>query len=581
VQAIGSGTDGGGFNHTENAMLNAPLAQDIAALRLVVTNENISGWIDRDVLNPFPPEVNNSTQRGNVAAAPVAEKFTETNWETLRSGRVALLVTPLEHLSVTAGVLYQRIAQGASNIIDVPPGNEVHYQPFDVSEPFKDTFNLYDLTIKYDFNSFQITSATASWNRQENQSQDESELLQYYIGGFFGPPASFPFAIAAGGFGGGAITENDYTRQFSEELRVASSGDSALQWLFGGYYSTFHATSHVYTFLDSFIDLFGTNNLADNHRLLNIDQYAVFGESSYRLPDNFKATLGLRYFTYHSNSATSVSGVSANGTSETLFGLASNSGVTPKVNLAYIPNVDTTIYGTISKGFRPGGPNSPIPPPCPVAPKQFGPDSVWSYELGEKKKLLDSRISINGDVYYEAWSDIQQEVAPGCGFKFTANAGKAKVYGAELELAVVPLQGLVLSQSVGYAHATNSVNVPAAGVVAGDRLLNVPEVTANTTLLYRYPLQGTMNLVTRFNNSYIDSVQDITFGRNTLPAYDLVGARFGVETDRWSVLAFVDNLTDKRALLSDTGSLTTNISILNRVSTIQPRTIGVDLNYKF
>ncbi|MGH8324856.1 MAG: hypothetical protein ACRETD_13840, partial [Steroidobacteraceae bacterium] len=151
----------------------------------------------------------------------------------------------------------------------------------------------------------------------------------------------------------------------------------------------------------------------------------------------------------------------------------------------------------------------------------------------------------------------------------------------ELELAVVPLQGLVLSQSVGYAHATNSVNVPAAGVVAGDRLLNVPEVTANTTLLYRYPLQGTMNLVTRFNNSYIDSVQDITFGRNTLPAYDLVGARFGVETDRWSVLAFVDNLTDKRALLSDTGSLTTNISILNRVSTIQPRTIGVDLNYKF
>ena len=72
AQGAFSDTDGGGFNHTENAMLNLPLVQGIAALRIVGTNENISGWIDRDVLNPFPLEVNNSTQRGNVAAAPVA-----------------------------------------------------------------------------------------------------------------------------------------------------------------------------------------------------------------------------------------------------------------------------------------------------------------------------------------------------------------------------------------------------------------------------------------------------------------------------------------------------------------------------
>ncbi|MGH8208498.1 MAG: TonB-dependent receptor plug domain-containing protein, partial [Steroidobacteraceae bacterium] len=61
VEGIGSGTDGGGFNHTENAMLNVPIVHDIAAVRLVVTDKNIAGWIDRDVLNPFPPEVNNST----------------------------------------------------------------------------------------------------------------------------------------------------------------------------------------------------------------------------------------------------------------------------------------------------------------------------------------------------------------------------------------------------------------------------------------------------------------------------------------------------------------------------------------
>jgi outer membrane receptor protein involved in Fe transport len=337
----------------------------------------------------------------------------------------------------------------------------------------------------------------------------------------------------------------------------------------------------VYSFYDGFTALFGTNNLADNHRRLDVDQYALFGEASYQLPHSLKATVGARYFNFHSNSATSVSGVSANGTSDTLFGVAQNSGVSPKVNLAYIPNDNLTVYATASKGFRPGGPNSPIPPPCTPAPKQFGPDSVWSYELGEKLKMLDARVSINGDVYYEDWSNIQQQVAPPCGYKFTANAGKAKVYGAELEAAVVLVPGLVFSQSVGYTHATNSTTLPEAGVTAGDRLLDVPQVTANTTLTYRYALAGTMNLVARINNSYVDSIQDITFKRNTLPSYDLVDTRFGVETDRWAALIFVDNLTNKKALLSDTGALSANVPIFDRVATNQPRTIGADVSYKF
>jgi iron complex outermembrane receptor protein len=588
LEGIGSGTNGGGFNHTENAMVNAPIIPDVVALRVVATDKYVEGWIDRDVMNPFPLELeipNGAnppiTLRGNVAGAPLVQRFGESNWERLQGGRAELLVQPNERLSITAGVLYQRINQGGPNTIDVPPGNEVHYQPFDVAEPFNDTFNLYDLTIKYNFDSFQIVSATSDWDRQQNQTQDISEAMQDFIGGFFGPPAAFPFSIADGGLGAGSISEDDYTRQFSEELRAASTGNGPLQWLIGGYYSTFHATSHVFSFYEGFIPIFGTDNLADNHRILGLDQYALFGEASYQLPGNFKATLGARYFTYHSDSATAVSGVSASGTSETLFGRASNSGVSPKFNLAYIPSDDITIYGTISKGFRPGGPNSPIPPPCTPAPQQFGPDSIWSYELGEKMKFLDSRVSVNGDVYYEDWSNTQQQVAPPCGFKFTTNAGKAKVYGAELEIAVVLAPGLVLSQNVGYTHATNSTTIPAAGVVAGDRLLDVPEYTANTNLSYRHPMAGAMSLVARINNGYVDSMQDITFTRNTLPSYDLVNARVGVESDRWSALVFIDNLTDKKALLSDTGALSANISILNRVATNQPRTIGVDLNYRF
>src|SRR3569833_1142774 len=522
AQAVLSDTDGGGFNHTENAMLNLPLAQGSAALRVGGTNENISGWIDRLIVNPFPLEVNYSTQRGDVAAGAVTQRFTDSNWETLRGARASLLVKPTEALSITPGILYQSIHQGGPNTIDVPPENEAHYQPFDVAEPFEDNFNLYTLDIKYDFDSFQFVSASSSWTRHQLQTQDISEAMQDYIGGFLGPPADFPFSTADGGLGAGTISEDDYTRQVSEELRVASTGNGPWQWLAGGYYSDFHATSHVYSYYDGFTAMFGTNNLADNQRLLFVDQWALFGESSYLINDVLKATVGLRYYMYHSNSATSVSGVSANGTSATLYGNAQNSGVSPKVYLAYIPNDNTTVYGTIAIGFRPGGPNSPIPPPCAPAPTQFGPDSVWSYEVGEKMRLLDSHLSINSDIYYEDWSNLQQQVAPGCGYKFTTNAGKAKVYGAELELAFIPVTGLTLSQSLGYTHATNSTTLAAAGVVSGDRLRDVPEVTANTTITYRYPLAVSqvpgMTLVVRLTTSYVDSIQDITFGRNTLPS---------------------------------------------------------------
>jgi iron complex outermembrane receptor protein len=597
VEVIGSGTtNGGGFNHTENVMLNIPLMQDVAALRVVGTDKYIDGWIDRKVLNPFPTEVNGSTARGDVAGAPVAQDFRHSNTEHLQAGRATFLIQPTDRLSITLGFMHQSLTQDGPSTIDSPPLNETHYQPFDVSEPFSDKFNLYTLTGKFNFDSFQLVSASAYWDRQQNQTQDISEAMQDYIGGFFGPPAAFPYSstetVTEGGstffgLGAGSITEDDYTRQFSEELRLASTGPGPLQWLVGGYYSSFGATSHVFSFYpdtnDGFNANFGTTNLADNHRKVDIDQYAAFGEVSYMLPDNLKASLGARYYQYHSNSVTSVSGVSANGTSDPLFGLAQNSGVTPKVDLAYIPDNNTTVYGTVSKGFRPGGPNSPIPvPPCAsAAPTQFGPDSVWNYELGEKLRFFDSRISVNGAIYYEDWTNVQQQVAPSCGFKFTANAGKAKVYGAELEVAVVLMPGLVLSQNAGYTHATNSTTLPAAGVVAGQRLLDVPEVTANTALSFKQPLANDMNFVSRLTNSYVSGIQDITFTRNSLPAYDLVSLRAGVETGRWSAMLFADNLTNKMALLGDTGALSANISILNRVATNQPRTIGVDFNFKF
>lgn len=597
AEAILSGTaGGGGLNHTENAMLNLPLGDGRAALRLVGTEKTVEGWIDRIIENPFPPEVNNSTLRGDVAHAPAALVIPHSNTERLRGGRAELLLRPTDRFTIHGMLMHQSIAQDGSSTIDSPPLNEAHYQPFNVAEPFADTFDLYALSGQYDFDSVQVKSITGYWSRAQNQTQDISEAMQYYIGGFFGPPASFPFSstqtVTEGGatfygLGAGSISENESTHQFSEELRVASTGSGSLHWVAGAYYSHYGVVDHVFSFYPisttGFDANFGTNNLADNHRALGLDQYAVYGQMSYDLPHHLQATAGARYYNYHGDSATSVSGVSASGPTSTLYGRAQNSGVTPKFTLAYIHNDSTTVYGTVSKGFRPGGPNSPIPvPPCQAAaPAQFGPDGVWNYELGAKQRALGNRLSVSGDVYYENWTGVQQEVSPACGFTYTANAGTAHISGAEVQMRWIVAPGLMVTQNAGYTHAYNAQTVPAANVVAGEELLNVPRWTADSSVTYRFPVGADMDIMTSINNSYTSSMQDITFYRNTLPSYDIITFRGGLEGNRWSAYLFVDNLGNTKALLGNTTALSANISILNRVATNQPRTVGVDLNYRF
>jgi outer membrane receptor protein involved in Fe transport len=61
-----------------------------------------------------------------------------------------------------------------------------------------------------------------------------------------------------------------------------------------------------------------------------------------------------------------------------------------------------------------------------------------------------------------------------------------------------------------------------------------------------------------------------------------VNARAGLGHDNWEADLFVDNLTNRVALISaNNTSFQFNIPQVVRYSTNQPRTAGVQLNYKF
>ena len=251
AQTKESGTDGGGFNYGGSAMLNLPITQDVAAIRFVGTYKYTSGWIDRVVLNPFPLETNGGATRGDVLAAPVQARYSDVNWEELWGGRVSLLLKLGDNLTIQPGVMHQKISTGGPFTIDDPPGNvEAHYQPFDIAEPLEDNFTLYTLNIKYHFDFADLTSASSKWNRHDEQTQDISETIQSLLG----IPSFYPPV----GVGGGSQEETDFSSQATEELRLASNGDGAFQWLGGAFYSNFNSNTTSLSDYAGLEPVFGT-----------------------------------------------------------------------------------------------------------------------------------------------------------------------------------------------------------------------------------------------------------------------------------------------------------------------------------
>src|ERR1700729_975310 len=94
VESLLSGTDGGGFNHNDNFMLNLPLINDQLAIRIVGSEAYTSGWIDRIVVNPFPLPTNGGATRGDVQAAPVQSVRSGSNVEHQYGMRVTMLWKP-------------------------------------------------------------------------------------------------------------------------------------------------------------------------------------------------------------------------------------------------------------------------------------------------------------------------------------------------------------------------------------------------------------------------------------------------------------------------------------------------------
>src|SRR5271170_8194020 len=120
AQSVLSDTDGGGFNHKENLMVNLPLIDDTLALRLVGTEDFTSGWIDRIVVDAFPVFGGNpdGTVRGDVQGAPIEKQYPGSNAYQSYGARVSLLWQPTQDLSVTPSYFHETSTQNGISAYD-------------------------------------------------------------------------------------------------------------------------------------------------------------------------------------------------------------------------------------------------------------------------------------------------------------------------------------------------------------------------------------------------------------------------------------------------------------------------------
>ncbi len=625
VQATLSDTAGGGGNWSGNAMLNLPFG-DMFALRVVGGDLYRSGWIDQVNLGTagFPVTLGQTTF-GNLGAVTPVSVIKNANDERLWGGRATLLFKPSDDLSITAMVFNQKMALGGYDLLDSQPTSPqpgpiytAHYNAFPFREGVHDDITIYGLTVNANLGFADLTSATSYFDRLGWQTQDASESI-YWTNGGGTPFVPVPYS------------ERDPSRQFTQELRLTSRNDGALHWVAGAFYSRLNSTweeiSNNAALTPGYQpppaaqptaqQVFDTGSFFTSWNPYSVSQIALFADGSYKITDHWKVAAGLRWYKYSSRQDEISWGFDGpNPDRTTAFANATTTragdrGYNPRVNVSWEPTKDLNLYATAARGFRPGGANQILPPPtsppfCAIAgPLSFGPDSAWNYEVGEKARLFDNWLTINSDVYYIKWHGVQQVFTLLCGYQFYNNAGDARAFGPELEVNAKLAEEWTVSLSAAYTDSkitspsadylkylttqavvspgpsTNTYCQTAAGCTAP--ILNVAKDTASISLVYSTNVASDYKLTARLSDSFTGTSTDVAYYYGyQLPSYNIANARLTLAHADWSAHLFVDNLTNKQALISSNNtSFQFNIPQLVRYSTNQPRTVGAQLNYRF
>lgn len=583
-----SQTQDGGFNHQLSGMANLPIIEDVAALRVAGSVRHRDGFIDQLVA----PGGYSGADRTPVGPYDRYEDINDDDSVTLRA---ALSIDLTNRLNVTPSIFYQRTEAGAFAAIDRPPQQRDIRRQVRADENITDEITLGNVVVTYDLGDAEILSSTSYSRRPSSYREDITDFVfTRYFAPLMTSPVQMPFDA-----------DNRETL-FTQEFRLASTGDSRLGYVVGAYYEDYDRSAHTIVqqdlaeILTGFpaglhalvTSLFPTGVVFERENAFERVQWAAFGEVDYDLTDRLNLAVGLRYYQFNMDSEVILPS----------YQLVENEedGVNPRVSLSYRASDDHLLYATVSKGFRPGGPNRVFdavertacgaqyaaagvgidPTTGQVDP--YDADSVWNYELGAKTDWADGRLRLNAAVYAMDWQDIQQVFLPACGRAVTQNFGSAEVRGVELEWAAYLTDALSFYGGLNYNNAEIADDIPQLGVLAGTKVQNAPEWTGNLNLQYDFSgpfgTEAAGILSVRYvDNSFRDFAQSASASRRFQDEYTVVNARLNLVRGNWAWAIYANNLTDENPGVLNFLSSGGPVTAYERMFTLQPRTIGVSL----
>ncbi|MEH6791836.1 TonB-dependent receptor [Parasphingorhabdus sp.] len=543
----------GGTSYDASAVVNAPIALDKAAVRASGFYSRDGGYFDNIVTGE------NDVDRGKVYG-----------------GRLDALFAPAEDLSIRLTGFAQDVRrQGGSyaniGLNGVPVAGYLD-QAHPLDEPFRSDFRLGSATIDYSFAGATLTSVTSYQVNKTFATTDGSAVYAPFLQILANIPAE---AVA--------INELARTRKFTQEIRIASPTEQTISWLAGGFYT------REKSLLRQVADTYGAGLvLLPNINAVTAaidstyEEYAVFGNLTWRLTEAFDVSGGIRYAHNNQEFTQDASGifvVSAPGSS------SSEGVVTYLANARYRIGRNATAYARFATGYRPGGPNFRVIDPATnqPSPPTFDSDSLNSYELGFKAETADRKFGIDLSGYYIEWKDIQL-LSPVAGVANFANGPGARIKGAEMTLTARPAREFVATGSFAYNDGYLTDDVPLLGARKGERLPNTPHFTAAVNVDYSMvesALKPTFGATLRFaSDSKASFDASPALRQYDVPDYATVDLRGGVSFGPVDAQVYVQNLFDTRGQLA-AQTVLSQLGGPAQVLVLRPRTAGLRLTSRF
>ncbi len=417
-------------------------------------------------------------------------------------------------------------------------------------------------------------------------------------------------------------TQNNW--KFSQEFRMFHQGET-IDWVAGLFYEKSHEDWQFTTFVDGYDQSRSVQNYLDGNLIwrgnpipdrlpgdawwysdddTDWKQWAVFGEMTWHMTDTVDLTVGARWFNRKMNKRYFVELPRYNPTDDGISRPSSDENDwVPKVSLSWNVTDTSLLYALYSEGFRPGGTNRGRG--MPFFPQQYDSDKLKNIEFGSKNTFAGGRVRLNLTYFNMKWEDYQLEVVdpsnrpcggenappePNCGQpwqKVVANVGNARSKGLEVQFDWAATQNLSVGANATFLDAKLEDDVEIGVLVpAGTRLPLSPQVKGSAYAQYDWDVDwgsatnAWVRLQWSWTGSMFNQVEPLTLDDGPAPqikqpAYNIGDLRFGLDSPKWSMQLYVNNLTDERAVLFANPYEFDYFFGRSRVNVNRPREFGI------